>query len=258
MKKSQITSTNNQKISKSQAPNYKQFGIWLLVIGIYLGFGICVLEFSAYAQVEVPKNPDSAKECAICHYRWVDTFYIEGRGSDLVDFTAERVEDKPEMCFSCHDGSVVDSRARVYNDRRHKINTPPPPSMKIPKIFPLDRDGNMQCATCHTAHGVSSEPGIEKTIFLRTSNRNSEIYRMCHGDKDGGLETGNHPIDTTKLEIPQRLIAYGAIVGEKKNQVICETCHTVHGSPYESFLIESAKDSTLCLECHSDKKYFYT
>lgn len=225
---------------------------------IYFFLISLIFQFStSYAELEPPRNPDSAKECAICHYRWIDTFYIEGRGTDLVDFTAERVEDKPEICFSCHDGSVVDSRARVYNDRRHKINKPPPSYMKIPKIFPLDENGNMQCATCHTAHGVPSEMGIERTIFIRTSNKDSGMCRMCHADKDGGIDTGNHPIGVTdKFEIPQKLISHGAVAGEKKNQVICETCHIVHGSPYESFLIESARNSQLCLECHSDKNIF--
>lgn len=144
--------------------------------------------------VEPPRNPSSAKECAICHYRWVDTFFIDGKGTDLVEYQSEMVVSKPEMCFSCHDGSVVDSRAKVYNDLRHKINEPPPATMNIPKIFPLDKEGNMQCATCHTAHGVSSEMGIEKTIFVRTSNKNSDMCRMCHTDKDGGIDTGNHPI----------------------------------------------------------------
>jgi predicted CXXCH cytochrome family protein len=210
----------------------------------------------AATEPQTPANPDSAKECAICHYNWIDTFYIEGKGSELAEYISEKVAAKPEICFSCHDGSVVDSRARVYNDRRHKINKPPPPHMKIPKVFPLDSSGNLQCATCHTAHGVSSEMGIEKTIFIRTSNRDSAMCRMCHVDKDGGLEAGNHPVDTTKLEIPARFIARGALAGTQKNQVICETCHTVHGSPYESFLIESAMSSQLCLECHGDKDIF--
>jgi predicted CXXCH cytochrome family protein len=167
------------------------------------------------------------------------------------------VVSKPEICFSCHDGSVVDSRAKVYNDQRHKINKPPSPDMKIPKIFPLDKDGNMQCATCHTAHGVPSDVSIATTIFLRTSNENSAMCRICHADKDGGLDMGNHPIGVSKeLDIPQKLIALGAKVGEKKNEIICETCHTVHGSPNESFLIESARNSGLCLECHSDKNIF--
>lgn len=203
--------------------------------------------------VDAPRNPDSAKECALCHYRWIDTFFIDGKGSELVEYQAEKVVATSEICFSCHDGSVVDSRARVYNDQHHPINKPPPAGMVIPAIFPLDADGNMQCATCHTAHGVSSEMGMEKTVFLRASNTNSEICRMCHAAQDGGPAMGNHPVDTTKIAIPAKLKSLGAAEGRKKNQVICETCHSVHGSPNEKFLIESTKHSELCLDCHEDK-----
>ncbi len=224
--------------------------IYLFIISLTVHAGI------SFAEVEAPRNPDSAKECAICHYRWIDTFFVDGTGSDLVEYQAEKVVAKPEICFSCHDGSVVDSRSRVYNDLRHKINKPPPEHMSLPKIFPLDKDGNMQCSTCHTAHGVPSEMGIEKTIFIRSSNRESGMCLQCHTDKDGGPKYGNHPIGTTERAIPQKLKDHGAVVGEGKNHIICETCHTVHGSPNESFLIESARNSRLCLECHADKNIF--
>lgn len=209
------------------------------------------------AQAAVAWTPGSAKACAICHYRWIDTFFVEGRGSDLVGYTSEKVVATPDMCFSCHDGSVTDSRARVNNDYGHKTNKPPPSHMKIPKIFPLDEGGNVQCSTCHTAHGVSWTTEKE-SIFLRTPNRDSAMCRMCHPDYDGGIEAGNHPIGTTKREISQRLIALGGVAGRKKNQVICETCHTAHGSPYESMLIKSGKDCGICLECHSDKRVYRT
>ncbi|GBE04008.1 cytochrome c nitrite reductase pentaheme subunit [bacterium BMS3Abin09] len=214
------------------------------------------LQLDTVYAVEAPRNPNSAKECAICHYRWIDIFFVDGKGSELVPYQAEKVVAKPEICFSCHDGSVVDSRAKVYNDHRHKINRPPPEYMKIPKIYPLDKEGNMQCATCHTAHGVSSEMGIEKTIFVRSSNKNSAMCRSCHSDKDGGTAFGNHPIGSTKMKIPDGLIKRGAILGDGENNIICETCHVVHGSPNESFLIESSRNSQLCLECHSDKNIF--
>jgi hypothetical protein len=102
------------------------------------------------SSAEAPRNPDSAKECAICHYRWVDTFFELGKGSDLVDFQSEKVVAKPEICFSCHDGSVIDSRARVYNDQHHEINKPPPPTMKIPSLFPLDKEFSATHVTPHT------------------------------------------------------------------------------------------------------------
>ncbi len=213
---------------------------------------VCLLVPLCFA-VEAPRNPNSAKECAICHYRWIDTFFVDGRGSDLVEYQAVPVAAEAEICFSCHDGSVVDSRVRIFNDRRHKINKPPPPGMKIPKEFPLDKNGNMQCATCHTAHGVSSEMGIEKTIFLRFSNENSAMCIMCHSDKAGGPANGNHPINSTALTIPKELLAAGAVEGSKKNQVICETCHSVHGSDNENFLVASAKESGLCMVCHTEQ-----
>jgi predicted CXXCH cytochrome family protein len=208
---------------------------------------------TAYAEVKAPSNPNSAKSCAICHYRWIDIFFIEGRGSDLVDYTAEKAVATSEMCFSCHDGSIADSRARAYQTAQHKTNVPPPDHMKIPDIFPLDDQGNMQCSTCHTAHGVPSGPDSKETIFMRTSNRNSAMCRTCHPDMIGGPQAGNHTLDTTHQEIPHNMIARGALQGDKKNQLICETCHTAHGSPYESYLIKSGKNSTLCLECHKDK-----
>ncbi len=236
----------------------------LIKITLILHFAFCILHFIGVPAlaVQTPRNPDSAKECALCHYRWIDTFFLDGKGSELVEYQAEMVVAKPEICFTCHDGSVVDSRARVFNDHRHKVDRKPPSHIKIPKIFPLDKAGNMQCSTCHTAHGVSSEMGMEKTIFLRTSNENSDMCRMCHTDKDGGIDKGNHPIGVIKtglfsrFKIPKGLIARGASVGDKKEQIICETCHTVHGAPDESFLIRSARNSGLCLECHGDKNIF--
>ncbi|MEJ2169232.1 MAG: cytochrome c3 family protein [Desulfobacterales bacterium] len=63
----------------------------------------------------------------------------------------------------------------------------------------------------------------------------------------------NHPLDTVKQEIPRRLFEEGAYEGDKPNQLICETCHAAHGAKYEKFLIESAGNSSLCLECHKDK-----
>ncbi len=215
---------------------------------IYLVTGV-----DAQQTIQPPKNPNSAKACAICHYRWVDTFFIEGKGSDLVDYTSEKVVATTEMCFSCHDGSVADSRARVYKMPQHKTNVPPPADMKIPDIFPLDEKGRMQCATCHTAHGVPSGPDSKETIFMRTSNRNSAMCRMCHPEMADSSKFHNHLLDTVKQEIPPRLIDGGALEGDKPDQLICETCHSAHGSKYESYLIKSGRDSSLCLECHKDK-----
>ncbi len=230
----------------------KQPRIFLIVI--YL-FPFILAPQISLAVIEAPSNPSSAKECALCHYRWIDTFFIKGEGSELVPYQADKVVAKAEICHSCHDGSVVDSRARVYNDRHHPLNRPLPADMEIPKVFPLDKNGFMQCATCHTAHGVPTEMGIDKTIFVRSTNDDSGMCRQCHKDKDGGPAKGNHPIDTTKIEFSSQLSQLGAVQGGKANQVICESCHRVHGAPNEKFLIDEAQEGGhLCLDCHQDKQ----
>ena len=82
----------------------------LIIVALLLHFKLSDAQVNGVP----PKNPNSAKACAICYYRWIDTFFVDGRGSDLVDYTAEKVVATPEMCFSCHDGSIADSRARAF------------------------------------------------------------------------------------------------------------------------------------------------
>lgn len=229
----------------------------LICLTLFLLYFFSTLGRLNAQDVAPPKKWESrsARECALCHFRWIDTFYIDGRGSDLVDYTTERYEANQEMCFSCHDGSVMDSRHKVFDGKYygHKAGAVPPPYMRVPTIFPLDKDGKLQCSTCHTAHGTPSGPGVKDSVFLRMSNRNSAMCRACHTDKDGGLPAGNHPIDKTDFEIPKSLITLGGKEGSQHNQLICESCHTAHGSRNESFLLKTGKDSGLCLECHPAK-----
>jgi predicted CXXCH cytochrome family protein len=206
------------------------------------------------ATTTAPLQPDSAKECAICHYSWVDTFFIEKLNTALATFPENPTVADSDMCYSCHDGSTVDSRKHVYNDRKHQTGVIPSDKIKVPDIFPLDEEGKMDCATCHSAHGVATEPGIEKTIFLRISHENSEMCKMCHVDKEGGAEKGNHPIDKTTLKISQDILKYGGYTGNEPNQVICESCHVAHGGFTDKRLVlpvdQPSTYPVLCEACH--------
>ena len=82
------------------------------------------------------------------------------------------------------------------------------------------------------------------------------MCRQCHPNMDGGVKAGNHPVDSTKQAIPTKLTELGAAAGYKKNQIICESCHTAHGSSHNSYLVESTGNSDLCLACHQDKEIF--
>jgi len=228
-------------------------GILFFLVGIVI---LLPIGTGFTATVEPPRNPNSAKGCAICHYRWIDTFFVEGRGTDLVPYQSEKVAATPEMCISCHDGSIMDSRKRMLHGKQHKTDVKPPADMQIPAIFPLDGNGNVTCATCHTAHGVESGPGVTETIFLRMSNIDSAMCRACHTDKAGGPDAGNHSLTAAKQPIPNVLKMNYAHEGSKKNQIICETCHTAHGSTSEGYLVKGAGDSGLCIACHTDKNIF--
>ncbi|HHL39433.1 MAG TPA: hypothetical protein ENJ37_02895 [Deltaproteobacteria bacterium] len=206
----------------------------------------------------VQQGPNSAKECAICHYNWIDVFYRMGVGTDIAAYPTEKHVAKEMMCYSCHDGSVVDSRLKVWETSRHKTGVKPSDRVTVPKEFPLDEEGRIQCFTCHSAHGVDTRPGIERTIFLRTSNENSAMCRMCHRDKDRGPEFGSHPVDMEDFEVPRAIIEAGGKLGTTKNRIICQTCHTPHGSTADHFLVipnsgEGLTHSALCETCHSRK-----
>lgn len=215
---------------------------------------------------EVPPDdflkPDSAKECAICHYQWVDTFFESHTGTQIAERPERPLVAEAEMCFSCHDGSTVDSRKRVFNDRRHQVGITPSEKITVPAEFPLDNQGRMTCATCHSAHGVSTEPGIEKTIFLRTSHENSRMCEMCHADKTGGPARGNHPVGKNTLRIPDAVIGSGGYAGSTPNMVICESCHVAHGGFTDARLVlpidRPGRYPVLCETCHGTTPGLHT
>ena len=51
--------------------------------------------------------PNSSKECAICHIRWVQAFDRSDIQKDQMQDVLERQAGSGDMCLSCHDGSVV-------------------------------------------------------------------------------------------------------------------------------------------------------
>ena len=95
--------------------------------------------FSSHASTTTTSlKPDSAKECALCHYSWIETFFFEKKSTEIAAFPDEPRVATAEMCYSCHDGSTVDSRQAVYNDRKHQVGIIPSDGVEIPDIFPLD------------------------------------------------------------------------------------------------------------------------
>ncbi len=193
---------------------------------------------------------NSSRECAICHFRWIDQF-IEGQSTVLADYELEDVAGVELMCFSCHDGSTADSRLKVWMQDMHKTEVKPSDKVKIPKLFPLSKNGEMVCATCHSAHSNPTDTSIERSVFLRITNTDSIMCEMCHVNQVPN-ET-NHPVHSGKNPLPQQLFDEGASVSlTDPNFVICESCHTAHAS-VERTLVHTMAESAICIICHTDK-----
>ncbi len=225
---------------------------FLLVFVLYILLPVCPVSAGV-----VLEQHNSAKGCAICHYRWLDVFYYEGKDTALVPFQKERLAASEKMCFSCHNGSVADSRLKVWRMGGHKVKVKPSAAIHVTKVLPL-KNGEIVCATCHTAHGVSDETRFDQVIYLRMPDPNSELCKVCHVIEFYWKKSGGHPIDVTTIPFPDVLKRAGAKHGSKPNQVICESCHLAHGGTNEKLLALEMKDgiqgeSFLCEACHGKK-----
>ncbi len=219
-------------------------------LGLITGLFLVCLWVGGAGAVELKPSP--TRECAICHFRWMEPFYYEERGTPLHPLQVNKVAGTEMMCFSCHDGSTEDSRVKVWLRDRHKVNVKPSKNVRIPKIFPLSPDGKIVCSTCHSAHGVPTDTSIERVIFLRISNNDSIMCELCHVQQT--KQGCNHPIHTGDRPIPKKLIQAGAVLSvTNPKHVICESCHTAHGGIEKNFILR-VSDSTLCSTCHPKKR----
>ncbi len=229
---------------------------WNILIALLYTLLLFIFAYpeTSNARVAPGSKADSAKECAICHYRWVYAFFVEHRDGELVPFPEESPVTLEARCFSCHDGSVMDDREKVFSDRGHETGIKPSDKVKVPEEFPLDEEGKIQCYTCHMHHESPTDSGMVETwLFTRFSNENSEMCKMCHIDKTGGPEKGNHSMQASPFRIPKELIDQGGRLGTD-NHVICESCHIAHGGMENKYLILPTEDpvsrSVLCEVCH--------
>ena len=198
-----------------------------------------------------------SRACTICHIDWIEPFSA-GIGSRLMDAPlsteAQPAASRDEACLSCHDGSVVDSRRRVWRDHGHLTGMKPPESMRIPPGLPLV-NGRIACRTCHSAHRAGEPEGDLRTaVFLRVDNTASQLCVSCHTDKTRGPELGTHPTGGMPWPVPQELIDAGARVGPNPRELTCQVCHTPHGASYEHLLVLGIESNQLCLECHKQMR----
>ena len=119
----------------------------------------------SYVQEVQARQMQAQRECVTCHMMWLDTFRVKGAVTLIDSIPMDEImaagAGEEKMCYSCHDGFVLDSRDVVWTDHRHPVFMKPSKNITCPRrndgtiIFPLDNDGKVYCGTCHTAHGVA-------------------------------------------------------------------------------------------------------
>ena len=128
------------------------------------------------------------------------------------------------VCYSCHNGSVVDSRKVLAAPGQHPTGfTPRSP---LPKGFPL-YGGRVDCGTCHSPHGKG--PGSER--WLRAADDGSSTCQQCH-PKKRDLHLGRRLSEAQREEIA----ALGGRPGPS-GELACSTCHAAHGGRGTQLLV---------------------
>ncbi|MBI5864437.1 MAG: SMP-30/gluconolactonase/LRE family protein [Planctomycetes bacterium] len=200
---------------------------------------------------------EHAKGCTICHIEWLPPF-SSGRDSELMHLPTTSPEQplasRESTCLTCHDGTVSDSRHKVWEMHGHRTGVIPPDNIKVPPNLPLV-EGKLACRTCHSAHGGAAPQGdIRKSVLLRVPNPSGELCVSCHTDKARGPRFGTHPTGGMPWPIPEKLLQAGSKAGPTLRELTCMVCHTPHGASYDHLLVLGVGSNELCVSCHDQMR----
>ncbi|MGZ8242740.1 cytochrome c3 family protein [Methylomagnum sp.] len=208
----------------------------------------------------------SQKNCVLCHLSWATEAPAELRAPDGEGALPEA---SFKMCYSCHNGAIMDSRLAIHHGAQHPAtyespeekkrhaDAPKPRKDKLPEPFPVTPDKQLRCTTCHTPHSNLEKPDTlyqdHGNAWLRVPNKGGDLCERCHESKGKGAretETAkhgfNHPLAIkfehpphkdakgypTNAELHKGLplkLAAGGSALGHDNEMICQTCHQAHG-----------------------------
>ena len=208
----------------------------------------------------------SKRNCAICHVMWLNDFrtdketLIKWQPGNVLMKDTQGVVSTEEMCYSCHDGYVMDSRAVTWKYKGHRTFVKPSNKVTIPADLPLSNKDEIYCGTCHSAHGGGSntDASISGALsFLRKDNIDSSMCEMCHTKQASFRQFNGHPVKTISHDIPKILFEAGSKRSTGGDKVICQTCHEVHGAKGDKLTVINNRDSELCTVCHTKQKSLF-
>ena len=233
--------------------------------------------------VQETGSRDSRRNCLQCHPSWSPD-HVPEENAPVLPVADER------MCLSCHHGAVVESRPRMGRGHQHpslhqRHDGEPAGDVErfeedqTPADYPLAGNGHLYCASCHSPHdrpkGAKARGIGRHNPWLRGANRDSALCLDCHASRHTAapergrrdLKRLNHPLgvimrkppekgadgyalrEELQQGLPEELQRAGARLGEQ-GQIICQSCHQVHGAKAEALLVMDARDGKLCVSCH--------
>lgn len=198
----------------------------------------------------VVSRAEHLRQCIICHINWGDDFdrlepFLPPLKNPVILDGEPARNSSEEMCWSCHDGYVKDSRTVFRPGDIHL--------RKLPKGFstgslPLDLNGDVYCGTCHTPHTHKMGRKYELSPFIRDGILASELCLNCHADHAGNA--GNHPIHAQLKD------GRGASLTNSftpRDRVECLSCHKMH-SAHPTRNTEGKDRGRLCAACHEPQQ----
>ena len=236
------------------------------------------------------KKTGKKKNCATCHLSW-EPGRNNSTQADAKDHSeAVLPVVKPKMCLSCHHGALVETRDVITQKHQHPdIHHPTDPSAKdnkqadkdkIDAVFPLIKDDKLYCGSCHTPHEDHQSLYENKVNpWMRSPNHQGQVCTGCHESKTFDVKSSNtisqgknHPVGfifskpPTKTAqhfsqneelwsgLPEMLAKVGGAARhnhKQQEELICQSCHRVHGAESEPLLLMDNKSGQLCDTCHA-------
>lgn len=233
------------------------------------------------------KKIGKKKNCATCHLSWEQGGNSTTNSDAIEHREAVLPVVEPKMCLSCHHGAVVETREVITQKHQHPdIHHPTDPPTKADKqadkiddVFPLIKDDKLYCGSCHTPH-EDHQSLYENRIspWMRSPNQQGQVCTGCHASKTFDVKRHNtiaqgknHPIGfifskpPTKMPqhfsqnkelwsgLPEMLAKVGGTARhnhKQQEELICQSCHRVHGAESEPLLLMDNKSGQLCDTCH--------
>jgi predicted CXXCH cytochrome family protein len=217
----------------------------------------------AFSPSAMALEMSSKRDCVVCHIMWMDDFrteketLVKWQPTNVLMKDTQGVVSSEDICYSCHDGYINDSRFITWTYKRHPVYVEPSKNTSIPINMPLSVKGEIYCGTCHSAHGRGAAPHgnpMGLTSFFRETKVDSNLCEMCHRNESAYTLSKGHPINTNEMKLPDRLFTLGSKKADDRNTVICQSCHKIHGARGEKILIVSNKNSDLCVICHENQR----